>query len=177
MRLPSKRQYPDYYALIKHPIALEDIKDKLEARAYTSLKDVQHDFETCFRNAKRYNMKDSQIFKDAKFLHVCASLLHLDASCVSITHAAPGTQKLATKEYSRMTGMKEEGHEDGDGSDDEERKKKPTLYRLLKTRLQKLVAKTDDGCVLLHVVNPSHHHSCSPPQRAGIVCHVHGAPE
>ncbi len=70
MRLPSKRQYPDYYVLIKHPIALEDIKNKLEAREYTSLEDVKHDFETCFRNAKRYNMKESQIFKDAKFLHV-----------------------------------------------------------------------------------------------------------
>ncbi|KAI0720047.1 Bromodomain-containing protein [Cerioporus squamosus] len=122
MRLPSKRQYADYYALIKHPIALEDIKHKLEAREYTSLQDVKHDFETCFRNAKRYNMKESQIFKDAKFLH-----------------------KLAAKEYSRITGTKEDGQEDGDGSDDEEKKKKPTLYRLLKTRLQKLVAKTDDG--------------------------------
>ncbi|TFK84405.1 Bromodomain-containing protein [Polyporus arcularius HHB13444] len=119
MRLPSKRQYPDYYVLIKHPIALEDIKNKLEAREYTSLEDVKHDFETCFRNAKRYNMKESQIFKDAKFLH-----------------------KLAAKTYSRITGTKEV---DGDGSDDEEKKKKPTLHRLLKTRLQKLVAKTDDS--------------------------------
>ena len=64
--------------MIKHPIALEDIKNKLEARAYTSLKDVQHDFETCFRNAKRYNMKDSQIFKDAKFLHVCGLIVTLE---------------------------------------------------------------------------------------------------
>ncbi|RPD57080.1 Bromodomain-containing protein [Lentinus tigrinus ALCF2SS1-6] len=129
MRLPSKRQYPDYYALIKHPIALEDIKNKLEARQYTSLKDVKHDFETCFRNAKRYNMKESQIFKDAKFLH-----------------------KLTTKEYSRMTGTKEEGQGDGDGSDDDEKKKKPTLYRLLKTRLQKLVAKTDDSGRVLSAI-------------------------
>lgn len=72
MRLPSKRQYPDYYALIKHPIALDDIKSKLESREYASLQDVLQDLETCFRNAKRYNMKDSQIFKDAKFLHVSA---------------------------------------------------------------------------------------------------------
>lgn len=70
MRLPSKRQYPDYYVQIKRPIALDDIKAKLEAREYTSLNEVLQDFETCFRNAKRYNMKESQIWKDAKFLHV-----------------------------------------------------------------------------------------------------------
>ena len=72
------------------------------------------------------------------------------------------TQKLVKKEYARMTGTKEEAAEDeGDdhppdgvlregGSDDEGgKKKKPsTMNRLLKTRLQKLVEKTDDTCVL-----------------------------
>lgn len=70
MRLPSRRQYPDYYLQIKRPIALEDIKSRLEVREYATLDAVRQDFETCFRNAKRYNMKESQIFKDAKFLHV-----------------------------------------------------------------------------------------------------------
>ncbi|KAI0714860.1 Bromodomain-containing protein [Earliella scabrosa] len=122
MRLPSKRQYPDYYVMIKHPIALDDIKHKLDAKEYESLKDVMDDFETCFRNAKRYNMRESQIWRDAKFLH-----------------------KLAAKEYNRIAGHKAAGHEDGDGgSDDEEEKKKtPTIYKLLKTRLQKLVDKKD----------------------------------
>ena len=60
-----------------------------------------------------------------------------------------------------MTGTKEEAAEDeGDdhlqdgivhegGSDDEgiKKKKPPNMNRLLKTRLQKLVEKTDDACV------------------------------
>ncbi|KAI0673783.1 Bromodomain-containing protein [Trametes maxima] len=126
MRLPSKRQYPDYYAQIKRPIALDDIKSKLDSREYTTIEDVRQDFETCFRNAKRYNMKESQIWKDAKFLH-----------------------KLATKEYSRITGTKEVAPDDGDekvGSEDDSstRKKGTNLHRLLKTRLQKLVDKADD---------------------------------
>ncbi|TBU40013.1 Bromodomain-containing protein [Dichomitus squalens] len=119
MRLPSKRQYPDYYAQIKRPVALDDIKAKLDAREYQTLDAVRQDFETCFRNAKRYNMKESQIFKDAKFLH-----------------------KSLSKEYNRIAGNEEENR-DGEGSDDE-RKKAPNLYRLLKTKLQKLVDKTDD---------------------------------
>lgn len=70
MRLPSKRQYPDYYVQIKKPIALDDIKAQLDHVAYASFHDVKHDLETCFRNAKRYNIRDSQIFQDAKTLHV-----------------------------------------------------------------------------------------------------------
>ncbi|KAH9932045.1 RSC complex protein [Epithele typhae] len=108
MRLPSRRQYADYYNIIKHPIALDDIKSKLERR----------EFDTCFRNAKRYNMRESQIWKDAKFLH-----------------------KLSAKELDKLTGKEDR---DGEGSDDDgEKKKAPSMYRLLKSRLQKLVDKKE----------------------------------
>ena len=71
LRLPNKRTYPDYYTIIKKPIALDKIKSQLDAGHYPSLVTVKNDLELCFRNAKRYNLKDSQIFNDAKFLHVC----------------------------------------------------------------------------------------------------------
>ena len=70
MRLPSKRQYPDYYDVIKQPIALEDIKVRLDGNKYTSLDDVRQDFELCFKNARRYNVRESQIWRDAKSLQV-----------------------------------------------------------------------------------------------------------
>ena len=70
-KLPSKKQYPDYYALIKRPIALDEIGKRLERGEYASLEAVKADFDTCFKNAKKYNMKDSQIWLDAKALHVC----------------------------------------------------------------------------------------------------------
>lgn len=70
MRLPSKRQYPDYYTQIKHPISLDEIKQRLDEGAYLSFSDCVNDLETCFKNAKRYNMRDSQIWKNAKVLHV-----------------------------------------------------------------------------------------------------------
>ena len=72
MRLPSKRQYPDYYVQIKRPIALDDIKRRLEGGSYAFFDEVRGDFEQCFKNAKKYNMKESQIWKDAKYLHVRA---------------------------------------------------------------------------------------------------------
>jgi len=71
LRLPNRRTYPDYYTIIKKPIALDKIRAHLDAGQYSSLIAVKNDLEQCFRNAKRYNLKDSQIFNDAKFLHVC----------------------------------------------------------------------------------------------------------
>ena len=63
-------------------------------------------------------------------------------------------QKLANKEYTRLTGKKvkkssdhdENGEErvEGEGDDDKKKNKPPNMNRLLKSRLQKLVEKTDE---------------------------------
>jgi hypothetical protein len=74
MRRPPKRLYPDYYQFIQRPIALDDIKKGLDTGTYLSLEHVKQDFELCFSNAKRYNVKESEIWKDAKFLNVCSHL-------------------------------------------------------------------------------------------------------
>lgn len=73
LKKPPKRQYPDYYKIIQKPIALDDIKKRLDTRSYLTLEEVKADFELCFTNAKEYNMKDSEIWKDAKELMVCFS--------------------------------------------------------------------------------------------------------
>ncbi|KZT30772.1 Bromodomain-containing protein [Neolentinus lepideus HHB14362 ss-1] len=134
MRLPSKRQYPDYYQLIKRPIALDEIKAQLQRGGYQSLELVRADLEQLFVNAKKYNIRESQIWKDAKTLH-----------------------KLVKKEYAKVTGTMEEEPADAgekpqgmaEGSDIEGDKKSktkvPNMNRLLKGRLQKLVEKTDDS--------------------------------
>jgi chromatin structure-remodeling complex subunit RSC4 len=68
--LPSKRKYPDYYEIIKNPVALDQIKKRIDGGYYPNLRAVREELETCFRNAKRYNQPESQIFQDAKVLHV-----------------------------------------------------------------------------------------------------------
>ena len=70
MRLPSKRQYKDYYQVIKKPISLDEIKKNLDRGTYQSLEAVKDDLQLCFGNAKKYNMKDSPIWLDAKALGV-----------------------------------------------------------------------------------------------------------
>ncbi|KAG6814146.1 hypothetical protein H0H92_002141 [Tricholoma furcatifolium] len=118
LRRPSKRQYPDYYQIIQQPIALEDIKKHLDNGSYATLENVRQDFELCFNNAKQYNMKESDIWRDAKDL-----------------------AKLVNKTYSKLVPSAEDG-EIGDGEG--KKSKPPSLTRLIKSRLQKLVDKTDD---------------------------------
>lgn len=96
MRLPSKRQYADYYQQIQNPIALDEIKSRIETGKYPSLDAVRQDLELCFKNAKKYNMRDSPIWKDAKHLHVCFRLqsvvfaTQLTSSRNSSTRNTPG---------------------------------------------------------------------------------------
>lgn len=111
---PLKRQYPDYFELIKQPIALDDIKKKLNSHAYPNLEAVKLDFDLCFTNAKNYNHPESVIWQDAKDL-----------------------QKLASKTYKELTRAEI-------GEDGKKKNKLPSLSRLAKSRLEKLISKTDD---------------------------------
>ena len=77
MRLPSKRQYPDYYQAIKRPIALDDIKRQIDEGGYSSFDNIIEDLLLCFKNAQKYNRSDSQIWKDAKYLKVSCYLVYL----------------------------------------------------------------------------------------------------
>ncbi|KAG6817936.1 hypothetical protein H0H87_012404 [Tephrocybe sp. NHM501043] len=116
---PSKRLYPDYYTIIQHPIALEDIKKQLDNGSYQTLETVKQDFELCFNNAKQYNIKESVIWRDAKDL-----------------------SKLVNKTYNKLVPPAHNG-EDGEG--DGKKHKAPNLSRLLKARLQKVIDKTDES--------------------------------
>ncbi|KAG1152549.1 hypothetical protein G6F37_004143 [Rhizopus arrhizus] len=65
MKLPSKKEYPDYYQIIRHPIALETIKSKIDKKVYQHISQMKADIELMVSNAKRYNVKSSQIYEDA----------------------------------------------------------------------------------------------------------------
>ncbi|XP_031333864.1 uncharacterized protein LOC116163874 [Photinus pyralis] len=72
MKLPSKLDYPDYYEVIKSPIDMEKISQRVKANYYETLDDLVNDFNVMFDNGCKYNEPDSQIYKDALILQrVC----------------------------------------------------------------------------------------------------------
>lgn len=67
MKLPSKvgstsldlgeayvqRSFPDYYDIIKHPMSMEMVSQRLASKDYRQVKDVVADLGQIFNNAKR----------------------------------------------------------------------------------------------------------------------------
>lgn len=62
------QKYPDYYQLIDHPIDLKIIAQRILAKEYKTLDDVEDDFMLLFNNACAFNEPGSRIFKDARTL-------------------------------------------------------------------------------------------------------------
>ncbi|XP_016314040.1 polybromo 1, like isoform X1 [Sinocyclocheilus anshuiensis] len=64
-KLPSKLHYPDYYAVIKEPIDLRTVAQRIQAGHYKSISAMAKDVDILTKNAKMYNEPGSQVFKDA----------------------------------------------------------------------------------------------------------------
>ncbi|KAJ2832016.1 ATP-dependent DNA helicase Snf21 [Coemansia furcata] len=63
--LPSCQDYPDYYTIIHHPIAMKAIQCNVKAGKYASLSDFHCDWKLMFDNAHAYNEEGSMVYKDA----------------------------------------------------------------------------------------------------------------
>jgi ATP-dependent helicase STH1/SNF2 len=75
MELPDKREYRDYYAIIKRPISLDMIRKRIAGNHYTSLHAFKEDFATIWQNARTYNEEGSLVVEDANALQVLISIL------------------------------------------------------------------------------------------------------
>ncbi|XP_061076620.1 protein polybromo-1 isoform X1 [Conger conger] len=63
LQLPSRKDYPDYFHQIKHPISLQQIRNKMKNNEYESVEQIEGDLILMFENAKRYNVPHSPIYK------------------------------------------------------------------------------------------------------------------
>ncbi|KAI7322905.1 Bromodomain-containing protein, partial [Hortaea werneckii] len=66
LELPPRDEIPDYYNVIKLPIALSTIEDKLDRNAYPTMTTLESDLKRMVQNAKEYNEPKSLIFEDAE---------------------------------------------------------------------------------------------------------------
>ncbi|CAE6411292.1 unnamed protein product [Rhizoctonia solani] len=137
-KLPSKRQYPDYFELIKQPISFDDIRAKLDTYGYASLEEVKADFDLCFKNAKKYNIKNSDIWNAARDLQkkmtiICSSLRP------HIPNAREETPEADDDADDDFVGSPSKG-------DTERRKagRPPNMNKKYETRLMQLIEKEDE---------------------------------
>ncbi|KAF2750793.1 Bromodomain-containing protein [Sporormia fimetaria CBS 119925] len=73
LELPDKNELPDYYDVIKLPISIQTMEDKLKAHGYATLGQLESDCKRLVNNAKMYNDKKSLVYEDAERLRKTAS--------------------------------------------------------------------------------------------------------
>lgn len=64
--VPSKRDYPDYYHIIKQPIALSVLRKRGQSTYYKDVAAYRTDWKLMFNNAYTYNQENSWVWLDAK---------------------------------------------------------------------------------------------------------------
>nr|XP_019008138.1 uncharacterized protein I206_07306 [Kwoniella pini CBS 10737]OCF46919.1 hypothetical protein I206_07306 [Kwoniella pini CBS 10737] len=65
-KLPSRKDFPDYYTTIRHPISLEEIESKQVGRRYESFQEFADDIELMVKNGMQYNEDGSEVYRDAQ---------------------------------------------------------------------------------------------------------------
>ncbi|XP_043820890.1 protein polybromo-1 isoform X9 [Dromiciops gliroides] len=123
-KLPSKVQYPDYYAIIKEPIDLKTIAQRIQNGSYKSIHAMAKDIDLLAKNAKTYNEPGSQVFKDANSIK---KIFHLKKA--EIEHVEMAKSSLRIRTPSNLAAAKLTGSSQGKGSLSEERNPTSRYYR------------------------------------------------
>ncbi|XP_031967397.1 bromodomain adjacent to zinc finger domain protein 1A isoform X2 [Corvus moneduloides] len=97
MKLVSKIQVPDYYDIIKKPIALNIIREKVNKCEYKLASEFIEDIELMFSNCFEYNPRNTSEAKAGTrlqaFFHIQAQKLGLPITSGNVDHTAPVAKK------------------------------------------------------------------------------------
>jgi ATP-dependent helicase STH1/SNF2 len=74
---PLRRLYPDYYVIIKHPIAFDGVKRRINNWTYNTLEEFMYDVHMIFKNARIYNLDTSVLYSDSMILESQAMKLYV----------------------------------------------------------------------------------------------------
>merc|ERR1712173_157892 len=64
-KLPSKKELPDYYEIIRKPVDIAKIQQRIDDEKYEDMDALERDFMILCKNAQHYNEDGSLIFEDS----------------------------------------------------------------------------------------------------------------
>ncbi|XP_032774610.1 protein polybromo-1 isoform X20 [Rattus rattus] len=123
-KLPSKVQYPDYYAIIKEPIDLKTIAQRIQNGSYKSIHAMAKDIDLLAKNAKTYNEPGSQVFKDANSIKKIFYMKKAEIEHHEMTKSSLRIRTASNLAVARLTGPSH-----NKSSLDEERNPTSKCYR------------------------------------------------
>ncbi|XP_030327247.1 probable global transcription activator SNF2L2 isoform X6 [Strigops habroptila] len=121
IQLPSRKELPEYYELIRKPVDFKKIKERIRNHKYRSLGDLEKDVMLLCHNAQTFNLEGSQIYEDSIVLQ-------------SVFKSA--RQKIAKEEES------EDESNDDDEEEEEEESESESKSVKVKIKLNKKEEKT-----------------------------------
>jgi len=103
------QDYPDYYTLIVSPIALAQIRKRMNSTVYKTVQAFKDDFTLMFNNARTYNQEGSWVYVDADEMEKVFKAAWDRAVVGSDLPGAPGAPGSASGSYaSALTPMDED---------------------------------------------------------------------
>merc|ERR1712083_601124 len=64
-QLPSRKELPDYYEIIKRPVDIAKIEQRIDNDKYEDLDAIEKDFMLLCKNTQQYNEDGSLIYEDS----------------------------------------------------------------------------------------------------------------
>uniref|UniRef100_A0A3B4BCU2 Bromo domain-containing protein n=1 Tax=Periophthalmus magnuspinnatus TaxID=409849 RepID=A0A3B4BCU2_9GOBI len=104
IQLPSRKELPEYYELIRKPVDFRKIKERIKSHRYRTLGDLERDVMLLFQNAQTFNLEGSLIYEDSIVLQSVFTSLR---------------QKIEKEEESEGEDSEEDEEEQEEGSESE----------------------------------------------------------
>ncbi|XP_016096569.1 probable global transcription activator SNF2L2 [Sinocyclocheilus grahami] len=119
VQLPSRKELPEYYELIRKPVDFKKIKERVRNHKHRNVSDLEKDVMLLCHNAQTYNLEGSQIYEDSIVLQ-------------SVFKSA--RQKIA----------REESDDDSNDDDDDEEEESEEECKSVKVKIK--LNKRDERC-------------------------------
>jgi hypothetical protein len=136
LTLPDRKELPDYYEVIKMPIALDTVEAKLKAREFPTMTTLESYFKRMVANAKEYNERGSEIFDDAERIRKAVSNYMTKHNPA---YKTPGYVAFATPLPDENGTNAENGDEDAEGEVEDEVPEPPTNGRRAPARTKIII--------------------------------------
>ncbi|XP_051569659.1 transcription activator BRG1 isoform X4 [Myxocyprinus asiaticus] len=122
IQLPSRKELPEYYELIRKPVDFRKIKERIKSHKYRSLNDMEKDVMLLCSNAQTFNLEGSLIYEDS---------IVLQSVFTSVR------QKIEKEEDSEGEESEEEEEEADEGSESESRSVKVKIKLSRKEKVER----------------------------------------